>query len=72
VDLKRGQRGDLERVAYRPGVVRPGTRVQEDRVGVPVEGVQALDEGPLVVGLEEARLQAELAGVGPDPLFELS
>ena len=55
-----GSAGDLERVADRPRVVRPRARVQQDRVGLPAQLVQALDERALVVGLKEARPQAQL------------
>ena len=61
VHLDRRQPGDLERVADRPRVVRPGAGVEQQPVGVVGAPVQLLDELALVVGLEEARLEAELA-----------
>ena len=72
VDLERGQAGDLQRVADRPRVVGPRAGVQEDRVGVRAQRVQVLDELALVVGVEEARGQAQRARVVLDPLLELS
>ena len=50
VDLDRRQPGDLDRVAQRPRVVRPGARVQQQAVGVVARLVQLLDVLALVVG----------------------
>ena len=71
VDLDGGQRGDLQRVADRPRVVRPRARVDDDAVGEALDAVQVLDELALVVGLKEPRLQIELAREGADLLLEL-
>jgi hypothetical protein len=60
VDLDRRQTGQLERIADRVRVVRPRSGVQNDPVGEPFESVQVLDELPLVIGVEEARLDPEL------------
>ena len=62
VDLDRRQAGELERVADRVRVVRPGARVEHHPVGEPVEPVQVLDELALVVGLEERASEPELVG----------
>ena len=69
--LHRGQSGDLDGVAERPRVVRPRARVQHEPVGVVGRLVDLLDVLPLVVGLEEACVQAELAREAVDPLLEL-
>ena len=61
VDLDRRQAGDVERVGDRAAVVGPGAGVDERRVGELGQPVQVLDELALGVGLEEDRLQAQLA-----------
>ena len=71
VDLDRGHAGDLERVADRVAVVRPGAGVEQRRVGELRETMQVLDELRLAVGVKEARLQAELVSVTVDPALEL-
>src|SRR5918992_396341 len=53
--------GDLERVPNRVAVVRPRTRVYEQRVRELGRLVQPLDVLSLGVRLEEARLESELA-----------
>ena len=58
--LDRRQPGQLERIADRVGVVRPGAGVEHDPVGKPVQTVKMLDELAFVVGLKEASLQSEL------------
>src|SRR5918911_560855 len=60
VDLDRRKPRDLERVADRPGVVRPRPGVQDDAVGEVLQAVQVLDELLLRVRLEEARREPEL------------
>ena len=60
----------LERVADRPAVVRPGAGVEQQPVRVVGGLVQLLDELALVIGVEEARLEAELVPKGvADPRF---
>ena len=66
VDLDRRQRGDLERVGDRAAVVGPGAGVDDARVGELGQPVQVLDELALGVGLEEDRLELELAGPALD------
>src|SRR5581483_7447111 len=66
----RGESCELERVADRVGVVGPGTRIENDAVRHPLEPMQVLDEVALVVGLKEARRQAELASVVRDRALE--
>ncbi len=70
MDLDGRQPGDLERVADRPRVVRPGARVEHQPVGVVARLVELLDVLALEVGLEEAHLEPELAGEAPDLLLE--
>ena len=70
VHLDRRQAGDLDRVAQRPRVVRPRARVEQQPVGVVARLVQLLDVLALVVGLEEARLEPELARELLDALLE--
>src|SRR4029077_17881502 len=71
VHLDGGQRGDLERVAQRPRVVRPRAGVEHDRVRLTAERVQALHKEALVVGVKEARAQAQLARICLDAPLEL-
>src|SRR5918995_488113 len=70
VHLDRGQPGDLERVAQRPGVVRPGARIEDQAVREVARLVELLDVLALEVGLEEAHLESELTAEAPDPLLE--
>ena len=70
MDLDRRQPGDLDGVADRPRVVRPGAGVEHQPVGVVGARVQLLDELALVVGLEEAGLEPELARELRDPALE--
>ena len=65
-----GRAVDLQRVADRPRVVRPGAGVEDDAVGDPVEAVQVLDERALEVRLEEARLEAQLVREAADLLLQ--
>src|SRR4051794_6438275 len=69
--LDERQPRDLDRVAQRPRVVRPRARVEDQPVGVVGGLVQLLHELTLVVGVEEARLQLELAPEPRDPVLEL-
>ena len=62
VHLHRRQPGDLDGVAQRPRVVRPGARVEQQPVGVVGRLVDLLDVVALVVGLEEPGLQARARG----------
>ena len=71
VDLDGGDGGELQRVADRARVVRPGAGVDDDAVGEVAHAVQLLDELALVVGLEEARVEVELVREGVDRLLEL-
>ena len=71
VDLDGRQPGDLDRVAQRPRVVRPGAGVEQQPVGVVGGAVQLLDELALEVGLEEARLEPELVRELADLALEL-
>src|SRR5437763_7943297 len=71
MDLDRREGGDLQRVADRPRVMRPRSRVEHDGVGVLAQRVQALDECALVIALKEARREVQLAGFALDPLLEL-
>ena len=71
VDLDRRQAGDVEGVGDRAAVVGPGAGVDDDGVGEVGQPVQVLDELALGVGLEEDRLEAELAGEAADPPLQL-
>src|SRR5437588_4781715 len=71
MDLDRRQSGQLEGVADRVGVVRPGARIEDQPIRQTLEPVQPLDELALVVGLEEPGLEAELAALLADPELEL-
>ena len=71
VHLDRGQPRHLDGVAQRPRVVGPGAGVEQEPVGVVGGAVQLVDVLALVVGLEEAHLEAELARVLRDLALEL-
>src|SRR4051794_27669325 len=71
VHLDGGQPRDLDRVAQRPRIVCPRARVEDQPVGEVGRLVQLLHELGLVVGLEEARLQPELAPEARDLVLEL-
>ena len=71
MDLDRRNAGELQRVADRAGVVRPGAGVDDRRVREVDDAVQLLDELALVVGLKEARVEVELDRERVDRLLEL-
>src|SRR4051812_8200094 len=71
MNIDRRQRADLERVADRPAVMRPGARVHDQRIRGLRRLMQALDERAFLVGVEEARLEAEVTGPVPDAHLQL-
>jgi hypothetical protein len=71
VHLDRGHPRKLEGIADRPRVVGPGAGVEDRSVGELGKPVQVLDVLTLVVGLEEGRLQAQLAPPALDLVLEL-
>ena len=70
MDLDGRQRGQLDRVAQRPRVVRPRAGVEQQAVRVVIDLVELLDVLALVVGLEEDRLQLQLVREPLDPVLE--
>ncbi len=71
MNLDRRQRGDLERVADRVRVVRPGARVEHERRGGLARPVDELAVLALVIGLGEGGVEPEVAGEPLDTLLEL-
>ena len=71
VHLHDGHGEELERVADRPRVVRPGTGIRDHAVRPLVRLVAPVDELALVVRLPAARRALELEGPLVDPRLEL-
>ena len=71
MDLDARQPAELQRVADRPRVVRPGAGVEQDPVGVVGGAMELLDELTLVVGLKEGGLEPERVAVLGDAPLEL-
>src|SRR6185436_12167175 len=71
MDLEGGNGRQLERIADRVAVVRPGAWIEQEAVGQSWRVVQTFHVLALGVGLEEARLEPELPRPVADPHLEL-
>src|ERR1044072_569809 len=71
MDLEGGNGRQLERIADRIAVMRPGTWIEQEAVGQSGRVVQTFHVLALGVGLEEARLEPELRRPVADPYLEL-
>src|SRR5438552_7321272 len=71
MDLEGRHGRDLQGVADRPRIVGPRAGIEHHGISAAGKRVQALDERALVVGVEEARREAQLATVPLDLALEL-